>query len=167
MAAWRSKDRVVCCPCNKNSSGKMKEEKTLTCWKIGHQSRNVRRSSYGLYSQTQRGMEGRQWCHAKRCGCGTSAKIPSSARRSSVSVTDLAEIWLAGHTCLLCHPRELELAFLLVTALHRNAVVLWASSGVFNTLLCRQAGYLTPICFFSWVIYSSGCRTVSENESMC
>lgn len=64
-------------------------------------------------------------------------------------------------------PPALELAFLLVTTLHRNAVVLRASSGVFNTLLCRQAGYLTPICFFTWVIYSSGWGTVSANESMC
>lgn len=45
-------------------------------------------------------------------------------------MTDLAEIWFAGHTCQLCHSLALELEFLLVTALQRNAVVLVASSGV-------------------------------------
>lgn len=63
-------------------------------------------------SHTPRAMVGRQWCRTMRCDCGTSAKIPSSASRSSLSVTDHAESWLAGHTCLLCYPLALELVFL-------------------------------------------------------
>lgn len=86
---------------------------------------------------------------------------------AALVVTDLAEIWLGGHTCLLCYLLGLELAFLHGAALHRNVIVLRASTGISNTLLCRQAVYSRLIYFFGWVIYSSGCRTVSANESMC
>lgn len=60
----------------------------------------------------------------------------------------LAEIWLDGHTCLLCYLLGLELAFLHDTVLLRNVIVLRASSGSSNTLLCRQDVYFTPIWFF-------------------
>jgi len=98
---------------------------------------------------------------------GQLLKPPALEEGAASVVTDLAEIWVGGHKCLLCYLLGLELAFLHGTELHRNVIVLRASSNISNTLLCRQAAYLTPICFFDWVNYSSGCRTVSANESMC
>lgn len=98
---------------------------------------------------------------------GQMRKPPALEVAAALVVTDLAEIWLGGHTCLLCYLLGLELAFLHDTALHRNVIVLKINSSISNTLLCRQAVYLTPIRVFGWVIYGSGSRTVSANESMC
>lgn len=149
MAAWRSKHRVLSCPKSREDG----EEKTWASWKIGHQPGHVRRSSYGPCSLRHQ----EPW----QVGSGVvqGDVIVGQVLKSPALPAEAVSAW-----------QTVLRAGLLVTrvyfatpctgagapALHRNAAVLAASSGVFNTPLGRQAGYLTPICFFCRVIYSSG-----------